>query len=425
MGKRKVASARETKQRGAGKKNESRRYFLILFVSGVLVGVIQLCFGVFFCAGCEMIAIAKNLVLQGSYGNPFQSLNTGATAANPPMYPLFLAVLIKVFKSLVPVAFAANLSNVVANAFTAAWLPSVSRLFYGNSWPGILGSILWLVSAPLIPAWDTTFTSAGLLLFCMYSASSLGTGKSLVSASLAGGIAGILFLLNPSSVLIFLPWIAYLIIRREATLRQTAVLLATLFLIGSIWAGRNYLQLGGFAVRTNLGMTLYASDNDCAEASLNDDLSNGCYQSHHPNGSVSEAQLLRTLGEVEFDRKRTADTELWIKTHQARFWRLTFERFSQFWLPPPYDEPFRTPAIWVTTVLFVPGLLLMIFRREPVTWFVLTVLLIYPLPYYVVVSDVRYRYPVLWLSLLPAGYFIRQGYSYFSARRMSRNSLHK
>jgi hypothetical protein len=32
--------------------------------------------------------------------------------------------------------------------------------------------------------------------------------------------------------------------------------------------------------------------------------------------------------------------------------------------------------------------------------------MIYPLMYYIVVSDLRYRTPVLWLSLLPAGYFL-------------------
>jgi hypothetical protein len=270
-----------------------------------------------------------------------------------------------------------------------------------------------------LPAWDTTFTVAGLLLFSLYSASSLETGKSLVTASLAGVIAGVLFLLNPSSILIFLPWTAYLMIRRTATLRQVSVLVATLFLIGSIWAVRNYLQLGAPVVRTNLGMTLYASDNDCAQASLSADEENNCYQTHHPNVSLEEAQLLQTLGEVKYDRKRTVDAESWIRTHQGRFWMLTLERFGQFWLPAPDERPFNTRAIWVVTVLSLPGLILMIFRREPVTWFVLTVLVIYPLPYYIVVSDARYRYPVLWLSLLPAGYFMRQCYSYFSARRMS------
>jgi hypothetical protein len=47
-----------------------------------------------------------------------------------------------------------------------------------------------------------------------------------------------------------------------------------------------------------------------------------------------------------------------------------------------------------------------VLRRERATLFVLFVLLIYPLMYYIVVSDLRYRAPVLWLSLLPAGYFV-------------------
>jgi len=49
--------------------------------------------------------------------------------------------------------------------------------------------------------------------------------------------------------------------------------------------------------------------------------------------------------------------------------------------------------------------------------FVLFVLFIYPLMYYVVVSDVRYRLPVLWLSLLPAGYFLT-----YSAQRVLNRS---
>jgi hypothetical protein len=247
----------------------------------------------------------------------------------------------------------------------------------------------------------------------------LSTGRRPVSTAFAGGIAGIVFLLNPSSLLILLPWIAYLLIRRGVTLRQTAILLATLTLIVSVWVVRNHMKLGAFVVRTNLGMTLYASDNDCAQASLVADEANDCYQSNHPNASLQEAQLLHTLGEVAYDRKRTADAVVWIKTHQHRFWSLTFERFRQFWLPPLYDDPIITRVIWITTALSVPGMVLMILRREPVTWFMLTVLFIYPLMYYVIVSDVRYRYPVYWLSLLLAGYFLRQSYAYFSARRMA------
>ena len=38
--------------------------------------------------------------------------------------------------------------------------------------------------------------------------------------------------------------------------------------------------------------------------------------------------------------------------------------------------------------------------------FLFAVYALYPVMYYVVVSDVRYRYRILWLTLLPAGLFV-------------------
>jgi hypothetical protein len=63
-------------------------------------------------------------------------------------------------------------------------------------------------------------------------------------------------------------------------------------------------------------------------------------------------------------------------------------------------------VIWLVTALSVPGLFLMVLKREPVSAYVLTVLGIYPLMYYIVLIDMRFRFPTIWLSLLPAGYFI-------------------
>jgi hypothetical protein len=57
-------------------------------------------------------------------------------------------------------------------------------------------------------------------------------------------------------------------------------------------------------------------------------------------------------------------------------------------------------------VLSIPGLLVMMRRRNEFTMFTGFVLLVYPMMYYIVVSDVRYRLPVLWLSLLPAATFV-------------------
>src|ERR1700730_9406567 len=116
--------------------------------------------------GFEMASIAKNLVANGVYGNPFEPAITGPTAELPPLYPLFLAALIKIFREPMCGA-AALLVNIVVNAMIDAMLPKLSRVIYGNAAPGVFAGVLWIFAMRLMPQWDTSFTIAGLLLFCL------------------------------------------------------------------------------------------------------------------------------------------------------------------------------------------------------------------------------------------------------------------
>jgi hypothetical protein len=392
---------------------DQERLSFYLFVAGGVVGFIRVYFPVEFGFGDEMFNEAKNLAEQGAFANPFYIANTGFTAVNPPLYPLFLALVMKLLAT-VPsfVGMAAVVGDIVANAFVAAWLPRISFVFFGDAMPGATAAVLWLATAQLMPAWDTNYTLAGLILFCLLSARSIEkTGGAIQFGALAGVGGGFLILLNPSSAMVFLPWIVYLLVSLKVSLIQavkySGVLLASLVLVVSPWVLRNYHRLGGLVLRTNLGMTLYASNNECAAPSLAENGRSGCYSAHHPNLNMSEARLLRALGEVEYDRRRTADAKSWVMAHPAHFLRLTAKRFREFWFPPPEQHDYAVYVIWLATVLAIPGLILMIKHREPVTAFMVAVQLIYPLIYYLVVSDVRYRYPVLWLSLLSAGYFVR------------------
>jgi hypothetical protein len=169
---------------------------------------------------------------------------------------------------------------------------------------------------------------------------------------------------------------------------------------------RNYRIWGVFALRTSLGITLYSSNNDCAAPSLYQEAVSGCIQKTFPVDSESEARLLRNLGEVRYDRLRTADTMRWICSHPKRFAELTAGRIVDFWFPDPRPSLYTSYAIWAITLLSIPGMVLMLKRREAIAPLILCVWLIYPLLYYVVVSCDRYRYPILWTSLLPAGYAV-------------------
>jgi len=290
----------------------------------------------------------------------------------------------------------------------AALMPRLSRVFYEDTGPGVFAGVLWLFSMRLLPQWDVSYTVLALVLFLLLSAATIErTNRAPLWASLAGLIAGLLTLANPATVLVSMPWILFLIWQRRVpfrrALRYASVLVAAIALCNLPWVIRNYTIWHEPVLRTNFGMTIYCSNNDCAQSSLFRNMANGCYQSTHPVLSEKESELLKDLGETGYDRKRTADTFAWIRSHPNRFRQLTVSRVMEFWFPD--GDTGNLYAFWLSTILFVPGLILMARRREPVTAFVLFVSLVYPLMYYIVVSCDRYRYPILWASQLPAGYF--------------------
>jgi hypothetical protein len=383
-----------------------------LFLVAFWIGIVQLIYpvGYGFGHGFEMSAIARNLATQGTFGNPFEPAITGPTAVVPPLHPIFLATFFRLFPA--PFSgFPPTLGNILANALTAALMPRLSTLFYGNPAPGVFAGVLWMFAMRLMPQWDAGYTLAALVLFSVLTADAIGRGKISGRAAVAAGLAGGLISLgNPATVLVFVPWVLFLLIQRRCPVKDALRYLATFALAVALcnvpWAIRNYRIWHAFALRTNFGMTLYSSNNDCAQSSLLKNTRNGCYQQTHPVVSEAETALLKRLGEVEFDRQRTARAMEWIRSHPDRFRELTLTRAMEFWFPEPQPPAYTVYAIWVITALSIPGMILMAKNRLPVAWFVLVVWMVYPLMYYIVVSSDRYRYPVIWSSLMPAGYFL-------------------
>jgi hypothetical protein len=354
-----------------------------LFLGAWTAGLCQFLFigGYGFGRGFEMAAIARSLAEHGAYANPFAPVITGPTALVPPIHPLFLAGLIAIFRNSVAMSIAATFANMAANALIAALLPRVAVVFYGEAKAGVIGGVLWILSMRLLPQWDVSDTIVGLLCFCLFTARNVRRGEGGVWAMGAGVLGGLLLLQNPASAFVLGPWLIWLFVShrvpRRSVVRYSAFAAVATALCIAPWIARNYRIWGVFALRTSLGITLY-----------------------------SEARLLRNLGEVRYDRLRTADTMRWICSHPKRFAELTAGRIVDFWFPDPRPSLYTSYAIWAITLLSIPGMVLMLKRREAIAPLILCVWLIYPLLYYVVVSCDRYRYPILWTSLLPAGYAV-------------------
>ncbi len=387
----------------------------LLFIAGLAAGFCQLCYypvGIEMGPGHEMVDIARNLAKDGTFGNPFSSLPTGPTAIEPPLYPLFIALSIKLFGThgLLPY-WVMVLANIAVNAFTVAFLPRASALLFGTRVPGVISAVFSLAASRLMPAWDASFTQFGLVLLFLITALLLRkAGRFALHGAIVGAITGLLCLLNPMSVPVAVLCVAFLLIARRTGLRACTRFFALLLIMAPLvilpWIVRNYNIWGRLIVRTTLGIALYTSNNDCAEPRVTMEQLNGCYGVMYPNWNPREAQLFHSMGELAYDRQRAADAIAWMRSHPGRFWWLTWRRIVEFWLPYPTQPLYSCYAVWAATILSIPGLIWMGWKREPAAVLIVAVFLVYPLMYYIVVSDMRYRVPILWLSCLAAGYFV-------------------
>ncbi|HXN49757.1 MAG TPA: hypothetical protein VN893_24100, partial [Bryobacteraceae bacterium] len=119
--------------------------------------------------GFETVAIALNLLEQGSFGNPFAAtLKTGPTAHLPPLYPLFVAAALWISRN----GSVLILCTLLVQALHASLLPWVSRLLFGRIAPGVWGAVLAVALPvfPLMPTWDAMYTATGLIVFCLFTA---------------------------------------------------------------------------------------------------------------------------------------------------------------------------------------------------------------------------------------------------------------
>ncbi len=387
---------------------------ILLFVFAWLVGLAGSVHpGTFgFGRGFEMASVARCLAERGTFANPFYPSITGPSAFVPPLYPLFLAALVKVFGGPLPGAL---IASIAFNAITAGLLPRLSKILIQDARPGILAGCLWITAMPLMPEWDVSWTIACLVLSCVFTSRSIAAprGPNVSNVLAAGLLGGIISVLNPVALLPFALWLGFLLYSRgrpwKSGARYAAAVLLIVAACNAPWVIRNYRIWHAPVLRTNFGTTLYSSNNSCAVSSLVGVGLNGCYQRTYPAASDSELKLMNQLGEVAYDRQKTAEATAWIRAHPLRFGLLSMQRAAEFWFPDPALAGPRVYAIWLISLLSIPGIVLMIRHRERASWFLLLLWFLYPLLYYIVYSNFRYRYPILWTSLLPAGYCLAYG----------------
>ena len=384
----------------------ARGWVRMALALGPLIALVALLGGVFLLPrvdvksnlGYEMLNLGESLARDGTFSNPMASLETGPTATEPPLYPLLLALYIKVFRDVDLVLLAAGVVSIFANAVAAVLLHSLVRRLLGGT-VATFAAVLWLASAWLGSSVDWVFWDAGitpllLIGFCYATLNDSWSGRVL-----AGTLLGELFLINPAALVVAAAWW----ICTRIPLRRSLAMFAMAAVIGAPWVIRNYGLWGRFIVRENFGFTFYFSNNPCAQPHLAQNFHN-CNSIRHPNGNPDEAALMRRIGEPAYDRLKTATAWDWIRANPGRFANLTAMRFWFFWFPLPVEYRFQSYATWFVTLLSIPGLLWIWRDRAPWAAFVSAAAVLYPAVYYLVVADIRYRAPFAWVAVIPAAY---------------------
>ena len=356
--------------------------------------------------GGEAYSLAQSLALHGTFADPFAGLGkTGPSAHLPPLFPGLLALIMWVSPTLfAPITFFLAL---LAHGLNAALLPLLSIRLLGTPRPGWIAAIasILLPVYQLYPTWDAIYSADLLMLGVLIFAGFIERRSfGWRSAAAAGCYLSVLLLMNAICGIALVVITVALLLRKKIPAREAAPFLSLALAVSLLgmtpWIVRNYQIFGRFVpLRDDLGIALYSSNNDCAQATLEANLQTGCHQARHPIGSRPENQLVAQLGEVEYNRDRLGKALAWVNSHRSRFLSLTIQRARAFWYPQ------RQPAVWLMTTCGIIGLALLL-RRDPWMSIVFTTaLLLYSLLYYFVEAQERYLYPVYWCVCLCAGYF--------------------
>ena len=394
--------------------------------------------------GWEMGRIARALATGHGFANPFNG-NSGPTAWCPPLYPLLLAAVFRLFgiytlKS----AWVILTINSVFSAATAVAVYQIAWRSFGRTAQGLKVALWsgWLWA--LYPAamqyavkwvWDMALTAFLFAWVIVLALRIRGIGNSstntqpdpcslspVTSWLLFGLLWGLIALCN-SSLLIFLPacglWIVWPTPRAGAPskLRLGGIgrflagpLLAAVCFAAVIspWVIRNARVFHAFVpMRSNFGAELY-------EATIfsNDGFP---WMATLPLAETApEFRRYERLGEIAYSRQQGEIAKAKIRAHPDLFARNALRRVYFFWIsvPHPTDagvavEAIRRINFSFTSFAGLLGLALALRRHVPGAWLFFWAFAIIPFIYYFVTVQARFRHPLEPLICILAVYLFQ------------------
>ncbi len=358
--------------------------------------------------------IGRSLATGYGYGNPFaiESLGrTGPTAWVPPVYPLLIAAVFKVFG--VYTAASAWVLLAINCAFSAATALATweiaARCF--NRRVAVWSGWLWALHPAAMQysvrwLWEMSISTALFAWVIVLALRMRGVGSddsSRIEASSRQTMLWLLFglmwgviALSTSTLTLFLPacglWVLIGTWKRPHAFRN-AVLAGLVFIAFlTPWMVRNWLVFHAFIpIRGNFGVEYFLG---------NGPGSNGFVLTFdHPNVAIEQLRQYVAMGEVSYVAHRGALAKAYVHAHPLHFVAITLKRIYFFWVGTPSDVPWAVEIPRMLNYSFISfagllGLALALHRKVPGAWLFFWALLLVPIPYYMVYSLARFRHPL-------------------------------
>ncbi len=359
--------------------------------------------------GWEMGRIARALATGYGFADPFNG-HTGPTAWTPPLYPLLLAGVFRLFG--VYTAGSAWVILAINSVFSAATAPVVCQIARRSfaTRPDVCKIALWsgwlwaLYPAAMQYAvrwvWDMSLT-AFLFACVVLLALELREAQTLRRWLVFGSVWGLIALAN-SSLLAFLPacvpWIVWGRLRNPYTMRNVALSAFCCVAVVSPWVIRNAVAFRAFVpLRSNFGAELYESAQ----------LENEGYPwvaSLAVAETDPELERYKRLGELGYSRRQGERAWAIIGAHRAIFFEHIVKRVWFFWVSVPHptehgwkgvvNETGREMSYAFLSLSGLLGLALALRNRVPSAWLFFWAFATIPLLYYVVTVQARFRHPL-------------------------------
>jgi uncharacterized membrane protein YhaH (DUF805 family) len=353
--------------------------------------------------------IAAALAAGLGFSAPYSGAPIAPTAQQPPLYPVMLAAIFKVFGIYsVPSLWTAILMNILAGAVTAVLLYYIGRHHFSEN-VGILAGWLWVLPwAYQIRAFSVSLTNAylaalGVAVLLLWFPQTLTTGWRWF---VFGIYSGLLVLLQPSLLTIVVAYGGWLA-RSQTRSRRVLLSVVGLLLVLTPWTIRNYEVFGRFIpLRDNFGLELWVGNRPGMTGTLD-------FSGDFPDNDPSS---YARLGELPFMDAKLAEAKSFIMSDPAGFIARTFRRIPEFWY---------YPASFLWTVVAFLGWIgaVVVCWKDRSQWSWLAMLCVFPVVYYVTHNFAVYRHPIEPVVILMAAYCMVEMISLAVISRVKRKVL--